>query len=83
MSFECFLQFIEQDSSESIIIGSTNNINILDSALFRRFDDIITYSVPEEKEIERLIKIKLGNYLAKSSLKKNKRSHRIKSCRNY
>ncbi|MGK0212153.1 MAG: AAA+ superfamily predicted ATPase [Polaribacter sp.] len=65
-----FLQFIEQDSSESIIIGATNNINILDSALFRRFDDIITYSVPEEKEIESLIKIKLGKYLAKFSLKK-------------
>jgi len=65
-----FLQFIEQDSSESIIIGATNNINILDSALFRRFDDIITYSVPEEKEIENLIKIKLGNYLAEFSLKK-------------
>ena len=65
-----FLQFIEQDSSESIIIGATNNINILDSALFRRFDDIITYSVPEEREIENLIKIKLGNYLAEFSLKK-------------
>jgi len=65
-----FLQFIEQDSSESIIIGATNNINILDSALFRRFDDIITYSVPEEKEIENLIRIKLGNYLAEFSLKK-------------
>lgn len=65
-----FLQFIEQDSSNSIIIGATNNINILDSALFRRFDDIINYSIPGADEIESLIKIKLANYLAKFSLQK-------------
>lgn len=60
-----FLQFIEQDSSESIIFGATNNIKILDSALFRRFDDIITYSLPNREEIEELIKIKLHKFLGK------------------
>lgn len=63
-----FLQFIEQDSSESIIFGATNNIRILDSALFRRFDDIINYTLPERKDIEELIKLKLNNYLGKFSL---------------
>lgn len=64
-----FLQFIEQDSSESIIFGATNNIKILDSALFRRFDDIITYSLPNKEEIEELIKIKLHKFLGDFSLK--------------
>lgn len=64
-----FLQFIEQDSSESIIFGATNNIKILDSALFRRFDDIITYSLPNKEEIEELIKLKLHKYLGDFSLK--------------
>lgn len=64
-----FLQFIEQDSSESIIFGATNNIRILDSALFRRFDDIITYSLPDKTEIEALIKLKLQSYLGDFSLK--------------
>lgn len=64
-----FLQFIEQDSSESIIFGATNNIRILDSALFRRFDDIITYSLPNKQEIEALIKLKLHKFLGDFSLK--------------
>jgi SpoVK/Ycf46/Vps4 family AAA+-type ATPase len=33
------LQFIEQDASDSLIIGATNNPSLLDRALFRRFDD--------------------------------------------
>lgn len=64
-----FLQFIEQDSSESIIFGATNNIKILDSALFRRFDDIITYSLPNEEEIGELIRLKLNKFLGDFSLK--------------
>lgn len=63
-----FLQFIEQDTSESIIFGATNNIRILDSALFRRFDDIINYTLPDKKDIEELIKLKLGKYLGSFSL---------------
>lgn len=64
-----FLQFIEQDSSESIIFGATNNIRMLDSALFRRFDDIITYTLPNKIEIEALIKLKLHNYLGDFAFK--------------
>ncbi|MFB9080588.1 AAA family ATPase [Flavobacterium procerum] len=63
-----FLQFIEQDSSESIIFGATNNIRILDSALFRRFDDIINYTLPGRNDIEELIKLKLSKYLGNFSL---------------
>lgn len=58
-----FLQFIEQDTSQSIILGATNNIKILDSALFRRFDDIITYTIPNNGEIKELIKLKLFKFL--------------------
>ena len=65
-----FLQFIEQDSSESIIFGATNNIRILDSALFRRFDDIINYTLPNKSDIEELIKLKLSRYLGNFSLEK-------------
>lgn len=41
------LQFIEQDSSDSLIIGATNNPALLDRALFRRFDDVLHYDVPD------------------------------------
>ncbi len=55
-----FLQFIEQDSSDSIIIAATNNQRMLDKALFRRFDDVLHYSLPTEQDIYRLIVNKLS-----------------------
>jgi len=48
------LQFIEQDASDSMIIGATNNPDLLDRALFRRFDDVLTYEVPDESARQRL-----------------------------
>ena len=41
-----FLQMIEQDHSHSLVIAATNHPGILDSALFRRFDDILHYDLP-------------------------------------
>lgn len=46
-----FLQLLERDCSNSIIIAATNNIEALDKALFRRFDDAIEYKLPEQIEI--------------------------------
>lgn len=57
-----FLQFIEQDCSDSIIIAATNNQRILDQALFRRFDDVLHYSLPTDKEIEKIFIYKLKSY---------------------
>lgn len=57
-----FLQFIEQDTSESIIIAATNNQKLLDQALFRRFDDVLHYAMPTENEIVRLFDYKLKSY---------------------
>lgn len=57
-----FLQFLETDSSESIIIAATNNQAILDKALFRRFDDVIHYDLPDDDQIRRLFEHKLEGY---------------------
>lgn len=65
-----FLQFIEQDQSESIIIAATNNQQILDKALFRRFDDVLHYAYPTKSEIEQLYLNKLC--LFDSSFRLNK-----------
>lgn len=54
-----FLQNLEQNESHSIIISATNNPNILDKALFRRFDDVVEYKNPEAEQITRLFKMKL------------------------
>jgi len=57
-----FLQFIERDSSDGIIIAATNNPRILDQALFRRFDDVLHYSLPGETEIRCLLENRLGSF---------------------
>lgn len=60
-----FLQMIEQDDSNSVIICATNHAEILDYALFRRFDDVIQYQLPEKCEIVTLLKNRLLPYVAK------------------
>ena len=59
-----FLQFIEQDTSDSLLIAATNNPHLLDTALFRRFDDVLYYKNPSEKEVEQIIKNRLGLFLS-------------------
>jgi len=61
-----FLQMIEQDNSNSVIVCATNHIEILDHALFRRFDDVIRYELPTEAEIVSLLRNKLKPYVAKN-----------------
>lgn len=55
-----FLQFIEQDTSDSIVVAATNNPKLLDQALFRRFDDILYYENPTDLERKQLITNILG-----------------------
>ncbi|MCP3925297.1 MAG: ATP-binding protein [Desulfobacterales bacterium] len=57
-----FLQFIEQDTSDSIIVAATNNPKLLDQALHRRFDDVLFYEYPDEEERKALISNVLGTF---------------------
>ncbi|QUC03080.1 AAA family ATPase [Atopobium sp. oral taxon 416] len=57
-----FLQFIEADTSESIIIAATNNRKMLDQALFRRFDDVMHYELPTTREVKRIVANRTGAY---------------------
>jgi SpoVK/Ycf46/Vps4 family AAA+-type ATPase len=61
-----FLQFIEQDTSDSIIIAATNSGNLLDQALFRRFDDVLRFNLPTEEEIIKLFALKLTKFTPKN-----------------
>jgi SpoVK/Ycf46/Vps4 family AAA+-type ATPase len=55
-----FLVFLEQASAESIVVAATNHRAILDRALFRRFDMVITYELPSETEAVDVMKARLG-----------------------
>ena len=55
-----FLQMIEQDDSHSMVMAATNHPRVLDRALFRRFDDILHFEMPDESQIAELLKTRLG-----------------------
>lgn len=57
-----FLQFIEQDVSDSLIVAATNNPDLLDRALFRRFDDVLYYEEPTPDERRQLMANVLGDF---------------------
>lgn len=59
-----FLQFIEHDTSDSLIVATTNTPRLLDRALFRRFDDVLYYECPDSDDRKRLIKNVLGAFLS-------------------
>lgn len=54
-----FLINIEKDQSDSIIIAATNLPDALDKALFRRFDEVITYPLPSQEEAATILQDKL------------------------
>lgn len=57
-----FLQLIERDDSESIIVAATNHVESLDHALFRRFDDILTFSRPTTPMVRQLVANRLAAF---------------------
>lgn len=55
-----FLVFLEQSGPESIVIASTNHRALLDRALFRRFDLVIAYELPDDQAAVAVLKARLG-----------------------
>lgn len=50
-----FLQFLEEDVSESIVIAATNHPALLDNALFRRFDTVMEFELPDSANARAVI----------------------------
>lgn len=44
-----FLQFLEIDDSDSLVVAATNHAKLLDRALFRRFDAALEYALPSKE----------------------------------
>ena len=58
-----FLQFIEEENTtDSIVAAATNHPQLLDEALFRRFDDIIEYHLPDQSLVEAFLRDKLHSF---------------------
>ncbi|MEB3217003.1 MAG: ATP-binding protein [Nostocales cyanobacterium 94392] len=57
-----FLQLLDSDDSQSLIIAATNHVELLDKALFRRFDDVIEYNLPSAEVVCKLLKTRLAYF---------------------
>lgn len=54
-----FLQMLDNFKGDSIIFAVTNHQNILDPAIWRRFDDVVYYELPDNKTRKQLFDIYL------------------------
>lgn len=70
-----FLQMIEHDQSNSLIIAATNHPEVLDHALFRRFDDVLEYHLPTSTQALELIRSRLGSFAPKPFKKEGLAEH--------
>ncbi|MDK6906696.1 ATP-binding protein [Actinotignum timonense] len=65
-----FLIFLEEASSQSLVIAATNDRAILDRALFRRFDAVLTYELPDARQAVSVMKARLGSLVTGVSMAK-------------
>lgn len=54
------LQLMEEYDAPGLLVATTNIESALDSALFRRFDDVFSIPLPGEVEIEKLLQLTLS-----------------------
>jgi len=57
-----FLQFLEKDDGPSLIVAATNHPELLDKALYRRFDDVITYDLPDPDIVQGILAARLATF---------------------
>jgi AAA+ superfamily predicted ATPase len=55
-----FLQFLEQDEGDSVLIAATNHVQLLDRAMFRRFDLVVDYQMPTPHVVRTLVRNRLA-----------------------
>jgi SpoVK/Ycf46/Vps4 family AAA+-type ATPase len=57
-----FLQFLEEDTSESVIIAATNHPRLLDNALYRRFDTVLDFGLPDDEGVRAVVSNRLASF---------------------
>lgn len=55
-----FLQLVDADMSGSILVAATNHVELLDRAVFRRFDVIVPFDKPTHEQIADLLMLRLS-----------------------
>lgn len=57
-----FLQILDNFSGRSLVIAATNFEQVLDPALWRRFDEIVRFGMPDVEDIHKLLLRKLNKH---------------------
>lgn len=66
-----FLQFLDEDTGPSIVVATTNLAEVLDRAVLRRFDLVLSYELPDAVSIRQALERRLiGFSIARLSWKK-------------
>lgn len=58
-----FLQLLDHFAGQSLVIAATNHHMFLDSALWRRFDEIIPFDLPSKEQARELVYNLMGSWL--------------------
>lgn len=53
------LQMMDAYQGKSLILAATNHEHILDSAIWRRFDEVIEFPLPDRAQLRELLALKL------------------------
>lgn len=54
-----FLQMLDAYEGKSILVAATNHERMLDSAIWRRFDEVMIFESPNLEQLRRLLSVKL------------------------
>jgi hypothetical protein len=54
-----FLQMTDRYRGPSLLLAATNHPNLLDDALWRRFDEVLTFKVPSVQQMRQLLRLRL------------------------
>lgn len=56
-----FLQLVDRFEGPSLLVAASNHPQLLDSAAWRRFDDVTSFDMPGVHEIRALVRLRLNN----------------------
>jgi SpoVK/Ycf46/Vps4 family AAA+-type ATPase len=63
-----FLQLVDSDRSASVLVAATNHLDLLDHAVFRRFDLLVPFENPGQIQLEALLVLRLKGFRLKRTL---------------
>ncbi|MCB9904485.1 MAG: ATP-binding protein [Planctomycetes bacterium] len=62
-----FLQLLDGFGGRSLIIAATNFAQVLDPAIWRRFDDVLRFDLPDTESLRSLLKLRLRQLQTRDS----------------